>query len=891
MSAALPCFTNNAELRRGPARTVQPIQGNLDFMEKEIELLRRKFREGRAAMFEGVDWESWRPDLLKAHASLVDELLGDIYAASCRQADRQATRSGRAGLAVVATGGYGRGELNPYSDIDIAFIPSEEEDPWVEALIHRAFKMVMDVFLSLRDIHVGYAFRPIAEANAWDITTKTALLDMRHVCGDRTLSDRLALHVRQILSPLDIMLEAQSAESRTESAISMYSVEPNLKEGPGALRDLHRARWIFKLLLGVDDRSLEQALRERAGVPERQIIEVREAADWFWRARTWLHLAAGKPSEVLINNYQDRIARELGGRRTQEWLAEHLAHAEALARFRETAVHTLLRGPLMLSGALLENAHLHRSGDVRSPATDMQLLLAVQRYSIPLGFDELKRLGESRKASIAVKGPSEEEIWTFNRMLNEPSRIAPTMRSLVGFGLMDRFIPRFSEVMRFVPPDPAHSYTVGEHSLRMVEHLENLRAGRDPGGMRFTDLLGECAHFDVLCLAALLHDAGKLAEGGDHCQTGAELAKSVAAKLNLAPEKCELLDILVRQHLLLVRTARLQDLKSPHVIQQLAERTASLEALRHLYVLTYVDTRAVSDGNWTSMDVRDLEDLYQRLQEFFTRQSLDVPDPAAPADPGVREAQESKEKLIRNKLAALQARNSPALLKHCEAMPASYILNTPLEEIAFHLQLLDRLRSETVAFDTYNRPGDDYSELTLCTFDDPAPGMLAKIAGVLYGCGVDIHKAQVFTMAAGRRVLLDMLWVRANGLQLSESKARKIQVALKDVLTGARTIDEFLQKAGKAQTGRITIDSIDLRNDLSEEHTVVHIVAHDLQGLLYLMTRSISRCGLNIHAAKIATWNARAENNFHVTKANGERLPDDELQAWTDCLARALQGD
>lgn len=857
-------------------------------METEIELLRRKFRENRAALFEHIEWESWRPDLLKAHACLVDELLGDIYAASCREADMQAARSGRAGLAIVATGGYGRGELNPYSDIDIAFIPSEEEDPWVEALIHRAFKMVMDVFLSLRDIHVGYAFRPIAEANAWDITTKTALLDMRHVCGERTLSDRLALRVRQILSPLDIMLEAQSAESRTGSAISMYSVEPNLKEGPGALRDLHRARWIFKLLLGADDRSLEQALRERAGVPERQMMEVREAADWFWRARTWLHLAAGKPSEVLINNYQDRIARELGGRQTQEWLAEHLAHAETLARFRDTAVHTLLRGPLMLNGALLENGHFHRSGDLRSPAADMQLLLAVQRYSIPLGLDELKRLGESHKESIAITAPSEKETWTFNRMLNEPSRIAPTMRALVVFGLMDRFIPRFSELMRFVPPDPAHSYTVGEHSLRMVELLESLRAGRDPRGMRFTDLLGECAHFDVLCLAALLHDAGKLAGGGDHCQTGAELAKSVTAKLNLAPEKSELLDILVRQHLLLVRTARLQDLQSPHVIQQIAERTVSLEALRHLYVLTYVDTRAVSDGNWTSMDVRDLEDLYQRLQEFFTRQSVEAPDPAASTDRG---AEETKEILIRNKLSALQARNDPALLKHCEAMPASYILNTPLEEIAFHLQLLDRLRSETVVFDIYNRPGDDYSELTLCTFDDPAPGMLAKIAGVLYGSGVDIHKAQVFTMAAGRRVLLDMLWVRANGLQLSESRARKIQVVLKDVLTGARTIDEFLQKAGKAQTGRITIDSIDLRNDLSEEHTVAHIVAHDLQGLLYLMTRSISRCGLNIHAAKIATWSARAENNFHLTMADGRRIPDDELPAWTDCLARALQGD
>ena len=153
----------------------------------------------------------------------------------------------------MATGGYGRRELNPYSDIDIAFIPSEEEDPWVEALVHTAFKLVMDVFLSLRDVHVGYSFRPMAEASAWDVTTKTALLDLRHICGDRALADRLALRIREVLSPLDLMLESRPAGgSQAEFAPhSLYSVEPNLKEGPGSLRDLHRARWIFKLLAAV----------------------------------------------------------------------------------------------------------------------------------------------------------------------------------------------------------------------------------------------------------------------------------------------------------------------------------------------------------------------------------------------------------------------------------------------------------------------------------------------------------------------------------------------------------------------------------------------------------------------------------------------------------------
>lgn len=282
------------------------------------------------------------------------------------------------------------------------------------------------------------------------------------------------------------------------------------------------------------------------------------------------------------------------------------------------------------------------------------------------------------------------------------------------------------------------------------------------------------------------------------------------------------------------------------------------------------------------MDFRDLEDLYQRMQGFFAAEG---------ADAGSGEPREAKSALVRKKLVALKtSKNEAAVLKHCDAMPAGYVLNTPLEEIAFHLQLLERLELEPVVLDVYNRPGDDYTELTLCTYDDPRPGMLSKITGVLYGCNTDIHKAQAFTMRKERPVVLDTLWIRSNGLQIAENRARRIQSALKDVLAGSSSIEQFLQKAGKIPPEGIVLDSIDLHNDLSEEHTVVHIVAGDLQGLLYLMTRSLSRCGLHIHSAKIATWNARAENNFYVTTADGGQLPDQELPTWTDRLSRALTG-
>jgi [protein-PII] uridylyltransferase len=849
-------------------------------MQKEIEQLRNKFREGRSELFRRVAWTAPSGDLLEAHTALVDSIIKDIHQFSCDSADLAAARSRHSGLAIVATGGYGRRELNPCSDIDIAFIPSEEEDPWVEAVVHTAFKLVMDVFLSLRDVRVGYSFRSVSEATAWDVATKTALLDLRYICGEPNLARDLKLRIRDVLSPLDLMLEASPAEDRLqEDTRSVYAVEPNLKEGPGSLRDLHRARWIFKLFLNVEDAALEARLLNCGLISERKLAAVREAADWFLRARTWMHLTAGKLSDVLITNYQDRIAQELEGCSAQDWLAQHLIHSENLARFRESAVRALLQGPLRINGALLEDGSLHLHD--AKPDSPVGTLHVSQRYGIPLGLNDLKKLEEAREQALAVRHPSGEEAWAFNQILGGSGDLEATLRSLLEFGILDRFIPGFSKVMRYVPPDPAHRYTVGEHSIRMVAHLQRLRAGTDPAEQRFADLARQCSHFDVLCLAALLHDAGKLVPGMDHSDAGAELAKTVSDRLNLPREKREMLDVLIRQHLLLVRTARLHDLKSVNVIQKAVELVPSLEALQHLYVLTYVDTCAVAEKNWTSMDDRDLEDLYRRMQGVYASSASETAG-AAEGDSSV---------LIREKLAALQtSKNQTEVLKHCESMPAGYVLNTPLAEIASHLQLLDRLDAESIVLDVYNRPEHDFSELTVCAYDDPHPGMLAKITGVLYGCDADIHKAQAFTMEKERPVILDTLWIRANGMQISENKARRIRTALKEVLTGGKSIEQFLKQANKNIPGTIVLDSISCSNDLSEEHTVVHVVAQDLHGLLYLMTRSLSRCGLHIHSAKIATWNARAENNFYVTTISGRRIPDADLLLWTDRLACVLRG-
>ena len=855
-------------------------------MDNDVIRLRRRFHEGRVELFpEGARLAPCRA-LMARYTLLIDSLVEEIYRVSCDIADRKASRSVNSRLGIVATGGYGRRELSPFSDVDIAFVPAEEQDPWVEAAVHAAFQLVMDVFLSLREVHVGYSYRPASEVPIWDLPVRVSLLDARHLCGDRGLSARLQEQLRLHLSPLELMLEIEQLEARRrrEGAAAIYAVEPNLKEGRGSLRDLHRARWIYKLLLGVNDDELFPALAHRGLMTAVRIREIEDAAEWFWRARNWLHLSAGKRSDVLINNYQDRIAHDLGAIPAQDWLAQHFARAETLALFLDAAVRHCLAGPIELGGVRLESGSLCRQGvnGRPDPACALKLLQLSQRYHLPISLADLQELENSYQAAVQVTAPAGDECWAFLGILRESREVAATLRSLVRYGLMDRFIDGFARIMRYVPPDPAHRYTVGEHSLKMIEYLENLRSAAGKGEERFSELIAQCSHFDVLCLAALLHDAGKLLPGADHCEAALGICARVGARLRLPPEKQEIMDLLVGQHLLLVRTGRLHDLKAPAIIQNVAEKVRTVEALRHLYLFTYVDTRAVAEKNWTSMDHRNLEELFGKVQDLLTGKSQEESD---------AEKVEGRIGEIRHSIARSgEPQSDEAVRRHCESMPASYILNTPLDEIAFHIKLLAGLEAEKVVLDLYNRPGDDYSELTVCAFDDPQPGMLAKIAGVLYGCDADIQRAQVFTLDLQRPVVLDTLWIRAAGSQVSESRGRRMLTALKEVLTGQRTVEQLLQNMGKKPPAGIPLDSVDLHNDISEEHTVVHVIARDLQGLLYLMTRALSRSGLDIHAARVATWAARAENNFYVTTLHGKQIPDEELPHWQESLSRSMRG-
>ncbi|MCS6859511.1 MAG: HD domain-containing protein, partial [Abditibacteriales bacterium] len=406
-------------------------------------------------------------------------------------------------------------------------------------------------------------------------------------------------------------------------------------------------------------------------------------------------------------------------------------------------------------------------------------------------------------------------------------------------------------------------------------------------GQLLRDAANDINDWEVLTLAVLLHDIGKLDPQGDHCLTGAAMARRIGERLGLEAHRVALLEKLVREHLLLARASRLFDLDSPSTIQSIAATVGDATTLKMLYLLSNVDTRAVGSKGYTSMDLRLLDELYLRVLNALLE--------AEGADWDARAEQERQR--VRMELRHLISEET--LRQLCDTLPASYVVNTPLPTIAVHLKLLDRLPAERVITDFYHAPGDDFTELTVCAYDDPEPGLLSKICGTLFANDVDIHTAHVHTLTPPeslpalkedwRGVVLDTLWVTRDHRPISERLAARIGEQLKQVLLGEVSVRELIEKAGK-KIHPVHVETLEIRNDLSDDHTVVHIVTEDAQGLLYAITRSLAALGLDIHTAKITSWAGKAEDAFYVTTRDGGKVPPTEVERLGAMLKEKMRG-
>jgi [protein-PII] uridylyltransferase len=864
-------------------------------ISSEVQALRAFIIERREKLLGVEPAATPGRDWLREYSELLDETLRRIYRAAWDAARRThdfANGPSENSLALLAIGGYGRGDLCPHSDIDIAFIPVEEENPLIDAVIKEAFRLIVEVLIDGAKLDVGYAYRPLSDIEHLDTTGKTALVEARLLAGPEGLLARVKNELHRKWDAVAFLLDIarERREIAAHAPLSLYAVEPHVKEGAGALRDIHTVVWVTDAMLQSQPALLE--LEWRGFITAQEVAHIENAREFFLRLRLWLHLSTHKKTDVLRIDLQHRCALDFGcagegAIASQQLLREYYRHGERVSRVLEKLLRQLLAGPLALDGHFLATGGRLHPAHPHALSNHPELIVTPFVLAHKYGFSfapELDRAIENALPLISEETRRHTIMRASLRaLLGQPEATAGALAGLREQGVLQALLPEFEAVLHLAPGDPSHQLSVGEHSLQTVRILlESWKTRREREEV--FNIWAGCDDIEVLVLATLLHDVGKSQIGTDHSQSGAKIAREIAERLGFSSERSERVAFLVRQHLLLPRVARLRDLSSPATILQVLEIVPDVNTLKMLYLLSVADTRAVGERTYSPLDLQVMRELYDKVLLAMTR------DETAEA---LTDA-EKREQLAQRERAALRravrrsdvALDENALHRLCEDLPASYVLNTPLTTIVTHLQLLDQLPQEGLLVDYNDDERGLSTEVTIVTCDDPQPGLLSKVCGVMHALGVEILAAQVHTLrgmapeqfedssdssaqllvpATRGDIVLDRLQVEMSGRALSETKRARLSAALRAVLCDGKNVEELLREAGKNIAQPLSVQRVSARNDLSDEHTVVTIVSDNVPGLMYFLTRGLAEVGLDIHTAKITGWSGRAEDAFYVT--------------------------
>ena len=837
---------------------------------------------------------------------VTDNILRRMFYAACTECglSEDGVSPSGARMAVLATGGYGRRELAPFSDVDVTFAVSEEGDPNIDAAARKLFMLIMEVFTEKANLKVGYAYRLMEECADLDQQTQTALLDARWVAGNAELAKSFSEALAASLEPGVFVYHKKEEREKAWEKLggTVYVTEPNVKEGVGGLRDFHAAMWAARVRYSIKEHDPIPALRKSGLLTPDDELQLSSALNFLLSVRQALHYRSGRMSDVLAMDKQDSVAEDLGFAPPVDVLAgdsqpparllmeQYYTHAANLHRICRRILTVSAEGPLALRGGLVWRDGCIHAGLADAPPKPHEAVTELVRHVQAYGMEPAPELVFSLRRQCQADG-KENGSSALDRMfpqllstvLSALQGVTRGVRLLLDLGLMAKYLPEFDVLMRTTPLSLAHRYTIGEHTLRVLELLEQMRSHQDESGAEYKRIFESLSRPEVLFLAALLHDAGKVDLSRSHAETGAQIARRVAERMGLDSGVAEQVEFLVRHHLLMSETIRLRDLHQEQTIRDFVAVVNTPELLNMLYLLTRADMEATGPGVWTPVQSQFLDDLYYRAEAAIAGY-MPPQDVEAIAD-GYRNR-------VREEL-SLHNLPPADVERHCKLMPVTYLLNTPPTEIAAHIRMVQRaLATGAPVVRFSNESGRGFTVMTICVREDPQPGLLSKIAGVLYANDVAVHAAQVFTSSRGQlesgeevpSLAIDTLWVDSRGKELSRTKRIEVERDLVRVLSGQMSVSELLGRKGRRLGEGSEIINITARNDLSDTHTVIEIRTPDQRGLLYRITRAIAAQGWHIHSARVNTVGAEARDAFYVTDSGGRKVTVD-----TAALAEAIK--
>jgi [protein-PII] uridylyltransferase len=789
------------------------------------------------------------------------------------------------GCAVVAVGGYGRGELFPASDVDVMFLfdpPAHGEGLAVsKGVLHALWDLGYTVGHSVRRI------RDCLDLSRRDVTIRTALLEARWLAGDRRLFEdfetAFAAQLRKDLRTYITQKIAERDAGYERYGSTVYLLEPDLKKSKGGLRDLHYIGWLARAAYGASSWQELVGAGVLTNAEHRDLIEAR---DFLWVVRSEIHFHAGKAGDVLTFDEQVRLAGFFGFEDSPQLLgverfmqqyyrlstALHQTSNRFLRRLQRPTrwrrfVTAVTAREIEDRFVVTRNAVLlperRRDALAADPDTVIGLFAVAQEHARPIAestLDAVYRAVPGHPEDAYAAPAIQQRVFS----LFGASGIGRTLETMHRVGILERVLPEFASARGLMQFNQYHKFTVDVHSLRAVQAACALAESEGflPAvyrGIRRKDLLH---------LALLLHDIGK-GKGGDHSQIGEEIAVRVADRLAFDAHERGVLTFLVRHHLLMSHIAFRRDLSDDKVLVRFARHVGQPELLQMFLVFTYADITAVGPGTWTAWKEDLLSDLYAKAMEALAGGRL-VGDAAAR-----RRAEGVVRDLVRDRLPALW------LARQFDAMPDRYVLVTPPDQMVRHLELVYRLPPDGVLVETRWEVEQQATELTVATFDSIIPGLFSKLAGTLAALGFQILGAQVFTRLDG--VVVDTLWFQDPDYSGEPPPGRlaELKRTLSSVVMGRQRVEDLFTRGTRLPRVRplphgTEPTQVEIDNETSDGFTVIDVFATDVQGLLYVITRTLFDLGVSIHSSKIATRLDQVVDVFYVQDPGGGKIVDSE---------------
>lgn len=825
--------------------------------------------------------------LVTGRAHQVDQILRRVW--------RRQFTAHPATAALVAVGGYGRGELHPHSDIDIMILLVDEDREPLRGAIEGFLVFLWDMGLV-----VGQSVRTVEdcrrEAEA-DITVATNLIESRLIAGPQTLFDamREATGPDRIW-PSDRFFEAKWREQQARHHKfhdTAYNLEPNIKEGPGGLRDIQMIGWVAKRHF--DARTLHD-LVEHGFLTDSEYLSLLDGQNFLWHVRFALHSMTGRREDRLLFDYQRSLAEQMGYRdgeanlAVEQLMQRYYRTIQELRRLNEMLLQLFQEAILYAddSGEPISINKRFRSRKGFLEATSPQVftrypfallelflvmeqhpeLKGVRAWTIRLVRDHTYLIDDKFRADVRARS-------LFMEILRQPIGVTHELRRMNRYGVLAAYVLPFAQIVGRMQYDLFHTYTVDEHTLFVVRNLRRFTVPEYHHEFPLcSDIIGQIPKPELLYLAGFFHDIAK-GRGGDHSELGARDAIAFALHHGLSHFDARLVGWLVRNHLIMSMTAQRKDISDPEVIAEFAGIAGDQMHLDYLYLLTVADIRATNPNLWNSWRDALLRELYGATKRAL-RRGLEQP---IDADDRIEEVQTEARTLLRAQGLAEE------VIDRLWSNPSTdYFLRHTPEEIAWHTAAIAKARADDLPLVLVQ--GNQRGSTAVFVYGPVHAHQFAVTTAVLEQLGITIVDARIITSTNG--YTLDTFQVlEETGERIeNEFRLQEIRDTLKRHLAHPERFDLSVSRRRARQLRHFDIPTeVHFQEDAHNDRTIVEVVTADRPGVLSRIGRAFMHCNVILENARIATIGARTEDVFYLTGADGKALRRDQD---FECLRRAI---